>query len=115
VGHISTVVPRPISLILLFFLQLTKPTYLTYVEDLHMMTKRNMTKNLTLILILASVTILGTSIGYVAAQMENNTNDTTAAVVNTTNASSSLEDAQNMSVIEGTMKSPLLGTMNATK
>ena len=80
-----------------------------------MMTKRNMTKNLTLILILASVTILGTSTGYVAAQMENNTNDTTAAVVNTTNASSSLEDAQNMSVIEGTMKSPLLGTMNATK
>ena len=72
-----------------------------------MMTKRNMTKNLTLILILASVTILGTSIGYVAAQMENNTNDTTAAVVNTTNASSSIADAQNMSVIEG--------TMNATK
>ena len=34
---------------------------------------------------------------------QNNTNDTTAAVVNLTNASSSLEDAQNMSVIEGTM------------
>ncbi|HKQ21887.1 MAG TPA: hypothetical protein VJS91_07600 [Nitrososphaeraceae archaeon] len=66
-----------------------------------------MTRNYLVILFLSSVMIMGISIGYVAAQMENNTNDTTAAVINTTNASSSLEDAQNMSVIEG--------TMNATK
>ena len=51
--------------------------------------------------------IVGISIGYVGAQTDNNTNDTTAALVNTTNATSTLQDAQNMSVIEG--------TMNATK
>jgi len=48
--------------------------------------------------------------GIASAQVAsegNNTNDTTAAVSNLTNASSSLEEAQNMSVIEG--------TMNATK
>jgi len=45
--------------------------------------------------------------GFASAQLENssgnNTNDTTAALINLTNASSSLEDAQNMSVIQGTM------------
>ncbi|MFN2434997.1 MAG: hypothetical protein ABR515_06450 [Nitrososphaeraceae archaeon] len=51
--------------------------------------------------------MIGTTIGIATAQLDNssqnNTNDTTAAVINLTNASSSLEDAQNMSVIEGTM------------
>ena len=49
----------------------------------------------------------GATIGLETASSQNNTNDTTAAVTNLTNATSSLEDAQNMSVIEG--------TMNATK
>ncbi|HYY85776.1 MAG TPA: hypothetical protein VE594_01580 [Nitrososphaeraceae archaeon] len=48
--------------------------------------------------------------GIASAQVENegnNTNDTSAAIANLSNASSSLGEAQNMSVIEG--------TMNATK
>ena len=58
-------------------------------------------------LFLSSIIMIGTTIGIATAQLDNssqnNTNDTTAAVINLTNASSSLEDAQNMSVIEGTM------------
>jgi hypothetical protein len=64
-------------------------------------------KNLLSMLFLSSIIMIGTTIGIATAQLDNssqnNTNDTTAAVINLTNASSSLEDAQNMSVIEGTM------------
>lgn len=57
---------------------------------------------------LSSVIMIGTTVGITNAQSEetpsNNTgNGTTGSVINLTNASSSLEDAQNMSVIEGTM------------
>ena len=60
---------------------------------------------------LLSVIMIGTTVGTTNAQSEDtppNTdngtgNGTTGAVVNLTNASSSLEDARNMSVIEGTM------------
>jgi hypothetical protein len=57
---------------------------------------------------LSSVLMMGTTIGVSNAQSENTTpnnmgNGTTGAVINLTNASSSLEDAQNMSAIEGTM------------
>jgi hypothetical protein len=56
---------------------------------------------------MSSVFVMGSTIGIATAQLDNssqnNTNDTTAAVINLTKASSSLEDAQNMSVIEGTM------------
>jgi hypothetical protein len=66
-----------------------------------------MMKNLLSMLFLSSIIMIGTTIGIATAQLDNssqnNTNDTTAAVINLTNASSSLEDAQNMSVIEGTM------------
>jgi hypothetical protein len=60
------------------------------------------------ILMLSSVLMMGTTIGVSNAQSENTTpnnmgNGTTGAVINLTNASSSLEDAQNMSAIEGTM------------
>jgi hypothetical protein len=59
-------------------------------------------------LLLSSVIMMGTIIGVSNAQSDNssqnNTNpDTTAAIINTTNASSSLEDAKNMSAIQGTM------------
>jgi hypothetical protein len=52
--------------------------------------------------------MVGTTIGTANAQSEdtppnNMGNGTTGAVINLTNASSSLEEAQNMSVIEGTM------------
>lgn len=68
-----------------------------------------MMKNFLWILILSSIALMGTTIGVATAQSEisgqNNTNDTptTAAVANLTNASSSVEDAKNMSAIEGTM------------
>jgi hypothetical protein len=66
-----------------------------------------MMKNFLSMLFLFSIIMIGTTIGIATAQLDNssqnNTNDTTAAVINLTNASSSLEDAQNMSVIEGTM------------
>jgi hypothetical protein len=57
---------------------------------------------------LSSVLMMGTTVGVSNAQSENTTpnnmgNGTTGAVINLTNASSSLEDAQNMSAIEGTM------------
>ena len=59
------------------------------------------------VLFLSSIVVIGTTIGVASAQVANtsgnNTNDTTAALINLTNASSSLEDAQNMSVIQGTM------------
>lgn len=59
-------------------------------------------------ILFTSLIVIGAmTVGIETASSQNNTNDTTAAVVNTTNASSSLGEAQNMSVIEG--------TMNATK
>ena len=67
-------------------------------------------KNLILLLFLSSIIMAGITLGAISAQAQetgNNTNDTTAAVINLTNASSSLGEAQNMNVIEG--------TMNATK
>jgi hypothetical protein len=64
--------------------------------------------NFLWILTLLSLTMVGTTIGTANAQSEdtppnNMGNGTTGAVINLTNASSSLEEAQNMSVIEGTM------------
>jgi hypothetical protein len=53
------------------------------------------------LVVMSSIVLLGSIGGLVDAQ--NNTNDTTAATINLTNASSSPEDAKNMSVIEGTM------------
>lgn len=54
-----------------------------------------------------SVIIIGTTVGISNAQSVDTSpdmgNGTTGSVVNLTNASSSLEDAQNMSAIEGTM------------
>jgi hypothetical protein len=52
--------------------------------------------------------MIGTEVGTTNAQSEDTSpnnmgNGTTGAVINLTNASSSLEDAQNMSVIEGTV------------
>ena len=60
------------------------------------------------ILLLSSIIMMGTTIGIATAQLDNSSQnitspDTTAAVINSTNASSSLEDAKNMSAIEGTM------------
>jgi len=56
---------------------------------------------------LSSVIMIGTTVGITNAQSEETSpdigNGTTGSVINLTNASSSLEDAQNMSVIEGTM------------
>ena len=57
---------------------------------------------------LLSLTMVGTTIGTTNAQSEdtppnNMVNGTTGAVINLTNDSSSLEDAQNMSAIVGTM------------
>ena len=64
--------------------------------------------NFLWILMLLSLTMVGATIEIASAQSEdtphnNMGNGTTGAVINLTNASSSLEDAQNMSVIEGTM------------
>ena len=63
-------------------------------------------------LILSSIIMIGTTLGFATAQVENNSESnmgsgTTGSVINLTNASSS---PQNMSVIEGTMN----GTMNQT-
>jgi hypothetical protein len=60
------------------------------------------------ILVLLSIVIMGTTIGIATAQLDNSSQnitgpDTTAAIINSTNASSSLEEAKNMSAIEGTM------------
>jgi hypothetical protein len=60
------------------------------------------------IFMLSSLFMMGAAVGVSNAQSENMTpnnmgNGTTGAVINLTNASSSLEDAQNMSAIEGTM------------
>lgn len=57
---------------------------------------------------LSSIILIGSLAGLTNAQSENTSqnnmgNGTTGSVINLTNASSSLEDAQNMSVIEGTM------------
>jgi hypothetical protein len=67
-----------------------------------------MMTNFLWILMLLSLATVGTTIGTANAQSEdtppnNMGNGTTGAVINLTNASSSLEDAQNMSAIEGTM------------
>lgn len=64
-------------------------------------------KNFLWILMLSSVIMIGTTVSLTNAQSEDTPpdigNGTTGSVVNLTNASSSLEDAQNMSAIEGTM------------
>ena len=57
---------------------------------------------------LSSVILIGTTGGITNAQSENTSqnnmgNGTTGSVINLTNASSSPEDAKNMSVIEGTV------------
>ena len=67
-----------------------------------------MMKNFLWILMLLSIIMIGTTVGITNAQSEdtpsnNMGNGTTGSVINLTNASSSLDDAQNMSVIEGTM------------
>lgn len=65
-------------------------------------------KNLVPILMLSSIILIGSLAGLTNAQSENTSqnnmgNGTTGSVINLTNASSSLDEAQNMSVIEGTM------------
>lgn len=65
-------------------------------------------KNLVSILVLSSIILIGSLAGLTNAQSENTSqnnmgNGTTGSVINLTNASSSLDEAQNMSVIEGTM------------
>jgi hypothetical protein len=65
-------------------------------------------KNILSILMLSSIILIGSTAGIVNAQSENTSqnnmgNGTTGSVINLTNASSSLEVAQNMSAIEGTM------------
>jgi hypothetical protein len=65
-------------------------------------------KNLVPILMLSSIILIGSLAGLNNAQSENTSqnnmgNGTTGSVINLTNASSSLDEAQNMSVIEGTM------------
>jgi hypothetical protein len=65
-------------------------------------------KNFLWILILSSISLMGATIGTATAQLDNSSQnmtgpDTTAAVINSTNASSSLEEAKNMSAIQGTM------------
>lgn len=65
-------------------------------------------KNLVSILMLSSIILIGSLAGLNNAQSENTSqnnmgNGTTGSVINLTNASSSLDEAQNMSVIEGTM------------
>jgi hypothetical protein len=67
-----------------------------------------MMKNFLWILMLSSVILSGTTVGITNAQSENTSqnnmgNGTTGSVINLTNASSSPEDAKNMSVIEGTV------------
>jgi hypothetical protein len=65
-------------------------------------------KNLVSIPTLSSIILIGSVAGITNAQSENTSqnnmgNGTTGSVINLTNASSSLDEAQNMSVIEGTM------------
>ena len=65
-------------------------------------------KNLVSTLMLSSIILIGSIAGITNAQSENTSqnnmgNGTTGSVINLTNASSSLDEAQNMSVIEGTM------------
>ena len=67
-----------------------------------------MMKNFLWILILSSISLMGAAIGTATAQLDNTSQnttspDTTAAVINSTNASSSIEEAKNMSAIQGTM------------
>ena len=67
-----------------------------------------MMKNFLWTLMLSSVILIGTTGGVTNAQSENTSqnnmgNGTTGSVINLTNASSSPEDAKNMSVIEGTV------------
>ncbi len=57
---------------------------------------------------LSSIILIGSLAGLTNAQSENTSqnnmgNGTTGSVINLTNASSSLDEAQNMSAIEGTM------------
>jgi hypothetical protein len=65
-------------------------------------------KNFVSILMLSAIILIGSTAGITNAQSENTSqnnmgNGTTGSVINLTNASSSLDEAQNMSVIEGTM------------
>lgn len=65
-------------------------------------------KNLVSILVLSSIILIGSLAGLTNAQSENTSqnnmgNGTTGSVINLTNASSSLDEAQNMSAIEGTI------------
>lgn len=65
-------------------------------------------KNILSLLVLSSIILIGTTAGITNAQSENTSqsnmaNGTTGSVINLTNASSSLEEAKNMSAIEGTM------------
>jgi hypothetical protein len=65
-------------------------------------------KNLVSIPTLSSIILIGSVAGITNAQSENTSqnnmgNGTTGSVTNLTNASSSLDEAQNMSVIESTM------------
>ncbi len=67
-----------------------------------------MMKNFLWVLVLSSLIMIGATVGITNAQSENTSqsnigNGTTGSVVNLTNASSSVEEAKNMSVIEGTM------------
>lgn len=60
------------------------------------------------VLMLSAVIMMGMTIGVINAQTTNSSpnilgNVTSGSIANLTNASSSLEDPQNMSVIEGTM------------
>jgi hypothetical protein len=66
-----------------------------------------MMKNFLWILMLSSVILIGATVGITNAQSDTSQNNmgngTTGSVINLTNASSSPEDAKNMSVIEGTV------------
>jgi len=60
------------------------------------------------ILVLSSIIMMGITFGIATAQLDNSSQNitgphTTAAIINSTNATSSLEEAKNMSAIEGTM------------
>ena len=84
-------------------------TYCHLLEPLNnLMPSSLMMKHFLWILMLSSVILIGTTVGITNAQSENTSqnnmgNGTTGSVINLTNASSSPEDAKNMSVIEGTV------------
>jgi len=64
--------------------------------------------NFVWILMLSTVIMMGTTIGFSNAQPTNSSpnvmgNVTAGSITNLTNGSASLEDAKNMSIMEGTM------------